>query len=253
MLSIYDIPLWDAKNKIKSDWGLRCVRIHEIVNCTYIKLSAIYKYMYLKWEQCSLTIIQCVYVSRQVDQNTAVPRVMHLFVPNDVYKKLYSLAECCHCHLLRNLHSGIPSADPCTVSHTQRNLPLPSWLLEGSATRDRSGSSRGVFSVWSSVITCKIKCDSWQAQDMLSHCMIRHPLKAGLCPLLVWLIKIFSTFFCMVLISCHSLLRAILWIITNPWRNDGSSRRNKKNVSIAYTHWHDLLELSCVILNSPLF
>lgn len=174
VLSIYDIPLWDAKNKIKSDWGLRCVRIHETVNFTYIELSAIYKYMHLKLEQCFLTIIECIYVSRQVDQNTTVPRVMHLLVPNDIYKKCYGLAECCHCDLLHNLHSDISSADPCTVSHTQRNLPFSLWLLERSATRDRSGSNRVVFSVWSNVIICKIKCDCRRAQDMLSHYMIRH-------------------------------------------------------------------------------
>lgn len=173
MLKIHDIPLWDAKNKIKSDWGLRCVRIHEIVNFTYIKLSTIYKYVHLKWVQHSLTIIECIYMSRQGDQNTTVPIVMHLLVPNDVYKKCFSLAESCHCHLLHNLHLGIPSADPCTVSHAQRNLPLSSWL-EGSAARNRSGSNRGVFSVWSNVITCKIKCGCHQAQDMLSQYMMRY-------------------------------------------------------------------------------
>lgn len=88
MLGIHDIPLWNAKNKIKSDWGLRCVRIHEIMNFTYIKLSTIYKYIHLKWEQCSLTIIECIYMSRRVDQNTTVPIVMHSLVWNDCLQKM---------------------------------------------------------------------------------------------------------------------------------------------------------------------
>lgn len=163
MLGIHDILLWDAKNKIKSDWGLRCLRIHEIMNFTYIKLSTIYKYIHLKWEQCSLTIIECIYTRRQVHLNTTVPIVMHSSVWNDCLQKMlqsYRILSLSPSPELRLKHSFSWLLHCLPHSEEFATLLMPVWR---KCYKDRSGSNRVVFSVLSNVITCQLKCDCWHA------------------------------------------------------------------------------------------
>lgn len=150
---------WGMLKAKKSDWGLGCVSVHEILNFVYIKLSTAYTYIHLKCVQFFLIIIEHVYMSRQGDQNT-LPIVMHPLIPNDIYRNVTILQNlvivifpktCIQAFLQLNL---APSPD----SHSEEYATVLMTVLEGrqSATRARSSSNRR--SVWSNVITCKIKC-----------------------------------------------------------------------------------------------
>lgn len=118
-------------------------------------------------------------------------------------------------------------------------MPLLTMImLEGrqGATGDRSCYNRGIFSVRSTVITCKMWLPlGTECAFLLYYTIYDKPFKASYCPSLTWPVNILSSFFGMALILHLLLLRAMTvkhnWVLRGMIASPERQNQNKRNPS----------------------
>ena len=117
----------------KSDLGLSCISVHEILNVVHMKLSTIYSYVHLKWVQLFLLIMEHVYMSRQGVRSTVLPIVTHPLIPNDIHRNATILQNSIIATFPKTYIQAflqltlVPSPD----LHSEEYATVPMTVLEG--------------------------------------------------------------------------------------------------------------------------